>query len=70
MSVRFFIKFYITLRNERSYEKEVFAVMFCFVAVVNSSGLVTAVAVGNVTVTGRYVYNGTAYTDFVWEDNL
>ena len=61
---------FTVIKKEKSYEKEVFAVMFCFVAVVNSSGLVTAVAVGNVTVTGRYVYNGTTYTDSVWEDNL
>ena len=35
------------------------------VATVDSYGYVTAVAVGNVTITGRYVYNGTAYTDSV-----
>ena len=35
------------------------------VATVNSSGIVIAVAAGNVTITGRYTYNGTVYTDSV-----
>ena len=35
------------------------------VATVNSSGLVTAVGAGKTTITGRYTYNGTVYTDSV-----
>ena len=35
------------------------------VATVNSSGIVTAVGIGSANITGRYIYNGTAYTDYV-----